>query len=124
MGRSKNVDWTNKATKDSDKCSKYFYKLMTKKATGGKLTQKERVFLELYTMEFVQGYHFVVTMRPRIIDGNAIITELRNDGFVIPNPTLEHVEGQVHSKYKLIKGKEYIVEPVKRSFFRRLFCYD
>ncbi len=104
---------------ESKKCEEFYFELMMKVSNGKKLSQYERVFVELYDNKSVPCYHFVNQIKPAIMRYGARISELRADGFIIPAPTLTYKDGQKHSTYTLDKTHFEVEE--KRSWWSNLW---
>ena len=87
---------------ESKRPEDYFFETMMKKGNGKRLSQKERIFAELYANESVPCYFFTLQMKPACLQYNARIFALRKQGFIIECEW--HIkDGVKHSEYKLNK---------------------
>lgn len=104
---------------ESNKPEQYFFELQQKKASGKKLTQLQRVFIELYANKECPCYHFVKQISPAIINYHGRIDELRTLGFIIPPPKITYVKKEKHTTYTL--DKNHIMVEKKESWWEKIF---
>ena len=109
-------------TELSDKPKEYYFELMKKKTENKRLSQKERIFIELYrATNPIPRPFFHTQMRPAICVIGKPIFELREMGFIVDIDG-ENVGSEKHTTYELIKNMVYKEsQPKKRKKWLGLF---
>ena len=96
----------------------YFMRVIGKKASGKRLNQAERIYLELYWNTEIPCYFFTKQMSPSILQYNARIFKLRQQGFIIKCEC--HMVGKdKHSVY--ILDKAHIEVEQKKAWWQELW---
>ncbi len=106
-----------KQTIESTRPREYFMEIMRKKCDNKKLSQRERVFIELYMNDELPCYYFVKQLSPIILNYNGRIDELRTQGFLI-KCEWHRIGNEKNSTYKL--DKEHI-EVETKSLYQKAF---
>jgi hypothetical protein len=99
----------------SGKPKSYYFELMKKKADNKRLSQTERVFIELYLAKVpIRRPFFHKIMRPAVINVSRCMSTLRDKGFII-NLSESWNKQEKNTTYELIKDLVYIVEAPKKK---------
>jgi hypothetical protein len=109
-------------TEPSDKPESYYFLLMKKVSDNKRISQKERIFIELYkATNPIPRPFFHTQMRPAICVIGKPIFELREMGFIVDIDG-ENVGSEKHTTYELIKNMVYKEsQPKKRKKWLGLF---
>ena len=103
-------------TELSDKPKEYYFELMKKKTENKRLSQKERMFIELYqATNPIPRPFFHAQMRPAICVVGRPVYDLREMNFIV-NIVGENVGCEKHTTYELVKDMTYkAIQPKKRK---------
>ena len=105
---------------ESNRPEQYYFELMKKKELSKRLTQCERIFIEMYANKDLPCYYFTKQMSPSILQYNARIFTLRKQGFIIKCEF--HIVGkEKHSTYTLDKTHLEVFKVA--SLFQKLFSF-
>ena len=96
-----------------------FYRISMLRATGKRLSQKDRIFVELYTAgkNGLARYFFHRQMKPAICNASQRINELRADGFVIATIFEGYKDGEKCTRYVMDTERIEVKEPKRKGFF-------
>ena len=91
-----------KQTIESNKPRDNFMQILNKRYKGKRLSQRDRIFHDLYMNDWLPCYYYSKQMKPAIMNYRARISELRNHGFIIECKT-SYRKHEKHSEYRLDK---------------------
>jgi len=100
---------------ESDKPKEYYFSLCLKMSQQKRLNQRERIFIELFANKELPCYYFTKQMTPSILQYNARIFKLREQGFII-KCDYHMIGNEKHSVYTLDKT-HFVVEVQRKKLF-------
>ena len=107
--------YDNFVTEPSDKPESYYFLLMKKNADKKRLSQKERIFIELFkATNPIPRPFFHNQMDPAICVIGRPVFDLREMGFII-DVYCQNAGSEKNTTYELIKDYVYIAEAPKKK---------